>query len=444
LEGAGTEEYLLVVSGDLSLPPDDDQSYTVTPNPITGYSSRNGIGPRALDGERAGPRHCLQSRFLRPQYDVGGKSDSRTPGAVALQDTMAFFVLNCVDCSFMNPASYSTVTAHRVFDGTRIAIYSDIDQPSGSFGPSEYLEIGLELDTTVFPTNEDYFGSPTDINDDNRVVVLFTPLVNTLALPIGQFIAGFFLSTDLLPGPPLPPGTSNGMEIIYSFVPDPQGEYGLQQPKQFVRDLVPVTVAHEGEHLIDFGYRVFHFGVYQTTWLAEGLGHMAEDLNGFDDGNVRHANIYLRDPGAASFLDPMVPIGQRGAIFLLLRYMGDRFGEGIYKSIVQSDCIGTECLEDASGLSFRELMRDFMATLYLSDRGITSNPAYRFTSFNLQADFEPLLVAERAVTGGPFSGTTRSAAGDFYTLGGFVAPGSGFTVESSPGYTLRLILYRLQ
>ncbi|MEE9270515.1 MAG: hypothetical protein V3V49_09675 [Candidatus Krumholzibacteria bacterium] len=383
------------------------------------------------------------------RYGKGKRPFDRAPAAPAPAPTRSFRVLTCTNCSSVDPASFKTVTADLKYDGgKRVLIYADINQPANSFTQADYDAFGMQFDNQIFLTNSTFFGPTTDIDSDNRVAILFTPEVNLLT-PAGTtqtqgFISGFFLLNDLAPNL-VPAGTSNGMEIFYVMVPDPGNEFGNTFPKGLVTTIIPGTLAHELEHMISFGFRLFNFGSasLQVTWLEEGMAHMAEDLNGFDKSNIDRAGVYLGDPGDVSIIGGDT-LGQRGGIFLFLRYFGDQLGTGIYKSILQSSCIGRACVQNVTGVDFFDSVADFLATLYLSDRGITADPKYNYSSFDLQRDFSPLLVAARTIADGPISGNVRNAAGDFYSMSAFPPLGSRFDVTGNLNGRIRVVAIRVK
>ena len=298
------------------------------------------------------------------------------------------------------------------------------------------------------------------VDGNGRIVILFTPRVNDLT-PDGQasggFISGFVLLNDL--SSIFPSGTTNLMEIFYSMVPDPNGEYGNVFPADNVKDVVPGTLAHEFEHMISNGYRFVTLGkgtdpsYIQQTWLEEGMAHMAEDLNDMDGQNIARASRYL----AASFGGPSAQsilgnsedrpynvdtLEQRGGIFLFLRYLGDQIDETIYKKIVRSNKVGIASITNVTGTNFYTSVGDLLATLYLSGRGITSDPKYNYTSIDLLNHFAALDVDNHSAAGGTFNATVRSVGGHFNLVAGGQPPFIQFSVSSGRGSQMRVIVVR--
>jgi len=377
------------------------------------------------------------------------------PGAPPAEQN--FLVLKCADCSVLDPNNFETVTATLRYDGTHTLVYSDLNQPTGSFTQSDYEAFGARFNSEIYPTDTQFFGQPTDIDNNEKIIILFTPRVNALTpLGVPWYISGFVLINDLSPGV-FPAGTSNGGEIFYSMVPDPNGEYGKAFPKSLVTDVVPGTLAHEFEHMISNGYRYVVLGggtnplYIQQTWLEEGMAHMAEDLNGMDTQNILRSNKYLSGPRSTSLLGNaelrpyhIDTIEQRGGIFLFLRYLGDQFGEEIFKTIVQSRAVGIASIENVTRTDFYASIGDFLATLYLSGREITDDPTYRYTSLDLQRDFGDLLVTGQTAGGGGFGESVRSATGDFYLLTDARPPALLLGVSSAANADVRVVIVRTE
>src|SRR5262249_14814923 len=146
--------------------------------------------------------------------------------------------------------------------------------------------------------------------------------------------------------------------------------------------------------------------------LEEGMAHMAEDLNGDNSSNIARGKIYRANPGAISLEDSDAPLAQRGGIYLMLRLLADRYGTGILKNILQSDCVGRSCIQNVTGSNFYDLMAEFLAAQYLSGRGITDDERFNYQSIDI-GDFGALGMQVHAV-GASANGDIRRASGDFH------------------------------
>ena len=87
---------------------------------------------------------------------------------------------------------------------------------------------GRSFDNNTFVTDSSYFGNPSDVDGNGRIILLFTGEVNKLtpADSPGGFVGGFFFAGDYFPktGPVDQSCTeSNNGEIVYLLAPDPTG-----------------------------------------------------------------------------------------------------------------------------------------------------------------------------------------------------------------------------
>ena len=459
---AGTEEY--VIAAESATPSGARFTFQVAPETTSVYPAPPASPPRETYGtvdaaiEFEGRVRGEAIDYLNT-HGVGKQGVVYKAPSAAPPQTEQFYVLKCATCSIATPSSFALVTATLQYEGTHALIYADDNQPTGSFTQVEYEAFGAQFDNQIYPTDVAAFGAPTDIDANGKVIILFTPVVNDLTgdgSAVYGFISGFFLVSDLAPGV-FPAGTSNGAEIFYAMVPDPNAEYGNAFAKALVEGVVPGTLAHEFEHMISTGYRYVILGAgtnpqyIQETWLEEGMAHMAEDLNNMDGQNILRGSLFLEGPYLHSLLGNaelrpynVDTLEQRGGIFLFLRYLGDQLGNQIFRTMVRSPQVGIATVEKVTGVEFYASVADYLAALYLSDRGITTDPRYEYTSFDLQNDFDPLLVASHAATAGGFNGEVRSATGSFYRITGGEAPAVRVRITSSSTARLRAVLVRVQ
>lgn len=411
-------------------------------------------------------------RHLREEFEKrASAADGTVPVRPARKDVdvskapaqwRQFNVLNTAVGSPYLAANYDRVTAMLRYDGTHCLIYSDVDTlATGNLADADYLVFGQRFDAQIYESNTTNFGIDDDIDNNGKVIVLVSGIINGLPKtdpsweeePI-YFIGGFFLATDLFePGDfGLQENTTNEAEIFYMIAADPDGEYlgsDFKFSTEFVAKENLKTLAHEHQHLISMSRRIFDqgLGFIQHTWLEEGMAHMAEDLfsrlSGDDEmngSNVGRANLFLTKPDTTSLEHASAPLRQRGGIYLFMRYLGDRFGDQIYKGIVQSKCLGRACIEAITGENFYETVGDFLTTLYLSGRGVTADDKYNFSSLDL-ADFDPLLVRSRTASAS-VSGTVKRTSGEYYLFTNPTLPESQFTFTQGPRAGIRVMVVR--
>ena len=243
-------------------------------------------------------------------------------------------------------------------------VVADTTNPADGFSDEDYRNVGVAFDTLVYPVDTLNFGSPTDVDENNHVILFFTRAVNELTPPQQSFyVGGFFFSRDLFPvttsGSVTGCVASNFAEIFYMLVPDPTGIVNQNvRTVDFVRSVTVGTLAHEFQHLINAGRRMYintGSAGFEDSFLDEGLAHIAEELaffrssglspgqnisydqiqtsaelqNAFDSfaaANFRRYREYLTNTMLNSPLAPNANITTRGAIWSFLRYAADRRG----------------------------------------------------------------------------------------------------------------------
>jgi hypothetical protein len=368
--------------------------------------------------------------------------------------TVGFKVLKSTDGNILDPSNFVTVQADLKYTGAHTLLYVDNETPSAYLTDEEATAFGEVFDSGIYETDRNAFGQESDINHDGKVAILLSPAVNRLTPPgeaelQGGYIAGYFLWNDLLPHL-LDAGVTNGREIFYGIVPDPDGVFGNVFSREKALPVIEGVLAHEFVHMILFNYRVLIYGQgrYSTyiekTWLEEGLAHIGEDLNGDDSSNIKRANLFLADPGDVTLIYGGDALDERGAAFLFLRLLGDRFGDQVFRKLVQSKKSGTANVEAATGQRFKELFADWSAACYVSGRGITSDTRFNYTSIDLRGAFAPLHVIAGNVLGNQIAGTVNSMAPEFIS---FTVPSAAivdFTVAGEAAGRLNAVAVRLR
>ena len=427
--------------------------------PVLDARDRWGERLRALEGELLAegrplpPWEALEAPPLKGPSPLPDLGDKRT-----------FKVLN-IDNEF------DRVTARVRYISDHSLVYLDEKVPSGGFTDLELAALAQEFEEPVYPTITGAYGHESDLDGNDRVIILFTSAVNRLTEPESDgFVGGFFFGLDLLIGRK---GSNEG-EIFYAMVPDPRGEEGPVIGKYAALSTIPAVLAHEFEHMVHFNQRILVTGAesQEALWLSEALAQMAEDLVGavFEEarrpskayqyraGNWIRARRFLEDPSQVSVLASLPPgtLAERGAGWLLLKQVSGRSGrETLLRALVSSASTGTENLTEAVGLGWEELVADWTGALFLDGTGVPVRPELRVSGVNLRAVLSgsngtyPLKAMAFGEESALFSGTLWSSAPNYFIIsppvGGVVLSASGpmgGLPEASMG--LQVLLVRLQ
>ena len=347
---------------------------------------------------------------------------------------------------------YTQATATVKYISTRAIIYLDDAAPAGGFTDSDFQAIATEFDTLIYPTDVDYFGTPLDLDANQRVIILYTPLVNKLTPANSNgFVGGFFFVGDLYPST----GTnsceqSNMAEIFYALAPDPTGTINNNvRTTSAVRQGTRGTIAHEVQHMINGSERIRHpvTDQWEATWLDEALSHFAEDANGrvlrgFNDTgnstfnqlvtnitdytafffqNFARFRFYLDNPGPLSPTSSLADtsLAVRGAAWALLRYTADHYAPGgdikaFIKSLVPGPDTGVVNLRSHAGsVPFDTLIAGWLVANYADDLGIAGLPVkYTYKTYDMRDNVRKIV--------------SNTPANQIYPLKPTVISGSGF------------------
>ena len=288
----------------------------------------------------------------------------------------------------------------------RAILVNDVANPAGGLTDAELAAFGREFDQQIYPLDTQYFGTPSDLDANGRVIIVFTREVNALT-PAGSgggYVGGFFFGGDIFPRVDTPlQGAcprSNVAEIFYLLTPDPGGSVnGNPFSKSLVLRSSAGTIAHELEHLINASRRIFvnDADEFEEVWLDEALAHSAEEINFYAASglsprrNITFAQIeepaaaaavdkymldnfgryltYLEAPDENSVIGPDL-LETRGGSWAFLRYAADRRGTGdqpFFFSLANSKLTGLANLSQVIGTRGLDWVQDWTMAVYTDD-----------------------------------------------------------------------------
>lgn len=312
-----------------------------------------------------------------------------------------------------------------------IIVADTMNPPTNGFTKSDYDAFAARFDTLVNPLDVNAFGAPTDIDKNGKVLILFTKEVNKLT-PRGSsgYIGGFFFERDLFPtrtqGDFQGCAASNFGEIFYVMAPDSLAVYGDQRKKSDVFKNTTGTIAHEYQHLINAGRRMYVNDAldFESTWLNEGLSHIAEELlyyrvsghaprqnlgateitasqaqidafNEYQSDNLGRFQIFLDHPAQTNVHGDNDSLETRGATWSLLRYLADHQGSSdgtVWQQLVNGKLSGLQNLASVFGAGYVTSMRDWATTIFSDDIPGVTDARFLEPSWNMRSIF-PRLCA---------------------------------------------------
>jgi hypothetical protein len=330
-----------------------------------------------------------------------------------------------------NCSSPINVVARVAAVSSTAIVVADTANPTGGFTDGEYLSFANMLDTLIGPLDIATFGAPTDIDKNGKTVIFFTKEVNKLTpRGSGGVVGGFFFERDLFPTSDTQTlfgcATSNFAEMYYSLVPDPTGRFSDARSKRSVQEITPSTLAHEFQHLINAGRRIYvnNSDDFEEGWLNEGLSHIAEELlyyrvaglsprqnidvatirsnpptsidlfNNYAGDNIGRFELFIGKPSQTSVYADNDSLESRGATWHLLRYLADHRGSSdgdAWMQLANSKTSGHHNLANVFGAAYMTQVRDWATSLFSDDLTGVTDARFLETSWNMRNIFPSLV-----------------------------------------------------
>ncbi len=349
----------------------------------------------------AARRRPAASATTNGSFTISRRSQA-VPAGVKVGDILTLNVNGNDACT--NP-DYRGVQVMAI--GTHSIVVADTTNPAGGFTTADFQRYATRFDTLVYPLDTDAFGVPSDIDNNGKIVLVFTRAVNELTpANSSSFVGGFTFARDLFPVV----GTarldscaaSNEGEYFYLIAPDPTGVVnGNDFSTGFVDTMTTAIIAHEFQHLINASRRMYvnNAPSFEDTWLDEGLAHIAEELLFYREagigpknnlgtpeiraseqrrtafnldmvGNAGRYRQYLLNPSNSSPYASNDSLSTRGAAWDLLRYLADEkssTGDKAFYQLVNSTTTGIANVEAVFGSDFTSAVRDWNTSHAVDD-----------------------------------------------------------------------------
>jgi hypothetical protein len=373
--------------------------------------------------------------------------------------------------------------------GAQSIVLADTLNPTGGFTTADYQRFAARFDTLVYPLDIANFGTPGDIDDNKKIVLLFSSAVNAMT-PKGSesYVAGFFYNRDLFPTVDSQQfegcAGSNYGELFYLLAPDPAGAVnGNIRQTSFVDSVTTSVIAHEFEHLINSSRRLYITpGVeeFEVEWLDEGLAHIAEELlfyheagvspktnldsiairsaerirNAFNNDQSSNASRYrdfLKAPSENSPFRDDDSLETRGATWSLLRYLADRKGAAqaaTWQALAKGPAAGITNLTAVFGGDLPARVRDWSVSHYTDDLMSGLPAEFSQDSWNWHSLFKalskggPFPLEVKAITGGTASGQLIGGSAAYYRFS--IPPNATATFTLSPGGPIAARVVRIR
>lgn len=294
--------------------------------------------------------------------------------------------------------SNTTIKAEAVHvDGVSVFWLDKSTMPLATIAAKDLQDLADGFTKTIVPRERIYFGKESDLDSDGHISVLLSPLVANTA-------TAYFSPCDLV-DPKLVPLCANGnkMEMLYLSPPS-----SLKPPYNTASALLE-TVAHELQHLIYFNRKYLRNNLTtakENPYITEGLSALAQDLSGYQAGNLYVVMATLKDTGLLSvpnlttdaiksYVSGSADGIMRGGGYLLLRYLFDRAGGD------EMDKAGLPV--DKGGIAW---LRQYMDSKDLNDANFTGSTKLKLDELGVQF-WTAMAVSNRGTDSAPINTDPR-------------------------------------
>lgn len=357
-------------------------------------------------------------------------------------------------CANSECKQFNDVVAKVRAVGQKVAIYADEANPqfAESLQPEDYQELVTAWDDHLYPIAFGAFGAESDIDNNGVVLILITKRVNDFTTNCADGrVVGYFYGADLLETF----ANSNKSEVFFTFAPAPATAQCSLLARRTVLNQLKPTLIHEFQHMISFNqHRLIRGGNQEETWLNEGLSHLAEDLAGqlipneacpgsascrglYSTPNLFNAFTYLGNTEAHALVFKGTSTGtlaERGAGFLFVRWLMDRYGTGengytLPRALVGTNRLGQQNIEAVTGQPMARLVGEWLATNYTDDLPDFPDPAgwLNYATWNFRTVMDNPANSSLFPGGFPLkpevvlgqvtrSGTLRAGSGRYFLL----------------------------
>lgn len=315
-----------------------------------------------------------------PAKDRAGKAFA-VRSAPDVGSVREFRMLN----SLSSAVSYVSVRGQLTCIGDNVLFYVDT-RVTNELTLDEVNELCTNFDEDI-AKEQSLYGSLSDVDDNDMIIVFASPQVNLLGNMGGGIITGYFYAGDLYDRNSSNP-VSNVGEIIYTMIPDSNGKWGVPVANDFaMENLIPAVLVHEAQHAISYNQHVFvNGGMPEEPWLNEALSHFTEDIMGYGRENPSRVSMFLANTAMAGLVTSSTPnLMERGASYLFMRFLYEQHPDpqAFLRRLQDTDLTGVDNLQqayagEAGFQSFSQFMARWALALVMTGRGLTTDPRYTY------------------------------------------------------------------
>lgn len=305
-------------------------------------------------------------------------------------------------------AATERISARALSVGEHAVIWADTTHPS-TLDQAFVLQFRDDFERVILPRARQVFGTEPDLDHDGRIQLVFTRLTRESGV-------AFFSSCDLQDQLEGCQGSNHG-EYLYLTPPD------AIDPPYNTPSAIKEILAHEVAHLLHFQRKVLHN--HLSTWedavyLSEGIGALAQDVTGYQAGNLYVTRAGLDAIDQFSLADLFRRSGSapersrqgvlRGGGYLFVRYLYDRAGGDsapglelenhggptLLRALLDAPDWVDQALPQLAASDLASIALDFYTALALSNRdqdggAPAANPCFQY----LPTSIDPITQKQR-------------------------------------------------
>ncbi len=457
---------------------------TASPDPGTGTGTGGDPGGGTSGGGEGGTapsplmspkRAILDHALATRRIDRATRSaEGPPPPAYASSDvgvsSQNFHVRSSLDTA----DDYETITATLWAVGETVTIWVDDDLPidwdyecdgtvdeavpdGGAYGfdNCDLETISDIVDTNIVPNVTAAFGDLSDVNEDSRLSVVITPVLNAMTAGTsddelkGELVRSYAdPEVDLNDFDISSNAGSDEQEVIFVFAPDPYGFVNNRAPVT-VEDYTALELAAEISRalvrLISYNIQVLiaedigEEASEEETWIVEGLGALAADITGFGAGQHEAVWDYIDTINLSPIIDTSdtnaISTATWGPQYLFFRYLLDVYGEDLLPQLMITGNTGEdnvkiavnavrESSDGTSTATFEDIVLQFQVAMLTT--GVTNSKSKEAL---VDADSYPPFAGAEFIS----AATENPTSGDLYGANGYQQgiqlPGENVTIE---------------
>ena len=307
-------------------------------------------------------------------------------------------------------ATRSTIAARSRRGSDTAIVVADTANPTGGFTDAEYCRSRRCSTRSSARSTSRTSGTPSDIDKNGKIVIFFTKEVNKLTPrgSAGGTVGGFFFERDLFParrhgGLRRVRGQQFRRDVLRRSCPIPPGGSASAQQKTDVLDVTPGTLAHEYQHLINAGRRLYvnnarrlrrrlaerraephrrRAVVLQGRAACAAAEHRRvsaidahaasiDAFNNYQGDNNGRFELFIGKPSQTSVYGGNDSLETRGATWHMLRYLADHRGAIGRRHVDaarehEADAAIAIC-RDVFGANYMTQIRDWATSVFSDD-----------------------------------------------------------------------------